>query len=131
MIANTLATLSKKDKTKNLSNKKQKSSGAKQTNVPELSSFQDLAAYLMTALKQAAVVEVVSPEQHRHKFFNSKNIAELKKALTSVRANISDKPVRQAGPASRSAKGGTFFGQDCPARIKKKRKFLVRLSYQT
>jgi hypothetical protein len=74
VIANTLATLSKKDKTKNLSNKKQKSSGAKQTNVPELSSFQDLAAYLMTALKQAAVVEVVSPEQHRHKFFNSKNI---------------------------------------------------------
>jgi hypothetical protein len=44
VIANTLAELSKKDKTKNLSNKKQKSTGSKQTNLPELSSFQDVAA---------------------------------------------------------------------------------------
>ena len=84
MIANTLAELSKKDKTKNLSNKKQKSTGSKQTNLPELSSFQDVAAYLMTALKQVAVAEVVSPEQHRLKFFESKNMAELKVALRSV-----------------------------------------------
>ena len=84
VIANTLAELSKKDKTKNLSNKKQKSTGSKQTNLPELSSFQDVAAYLMTALKQVAVAEVVSPEQQRLKFFESKNMAELKVALRSV-----------------------------------------------
>ena len=87
-ITNTLASLSKADKTKNLSNKKQKSTGSKQNNFPAMSSVQELAQYLIVSLKQAAVVEVVTPEQHRFKFFDSKVVKELKDLLKSVHVAV-------------------------------------------